>query len=364
MTDDKGTYFVLPYRPLLVFIKPMQLSDFHFHLPPELIAIYPLQQRSASRLLQLDRNGQIKHSQFTDLFDIITEKDLLVFNNSKVIPARLKGHKASGGKVEILVERILGDHAILAHLRASKTPVPDSLLHFGEHRFRVKGREQSLFLLECLSSISVLEVIEQIGEIPLPPYLNRPAEEADKERYQTVYAQDKGSVAAPTAGLHFDQAVLDRLSQQGTEMAFITLHVGAGTFLPVRTQNILEHHMHPEYLEVPQTVCDKIAHAKARGGRIIAVGTTTARSLETAARSGQLQAYAGNTDLFIYPGYEFKCIDMLITNFHLPESSLLMLVCAFGGKDRILQAYQQAVEQQYRFYSYGDAMIVTKTYYP
>jgi S-adenosylmethionine:tRNA ribosyltransferase-isomerase len=340
----------------------MQLSDFHYTLPPELIARYPLEKRTASRLLKLGPQGELTHSYFADLSDFISEKDLIVFNNSRVIPARLKGQKASGGRVEILVERILDEQKILVHLRASKTPAPGSFLLFADDtRFKVCGRQQNLFILECEGSFSALSVIERLGEIPLPPYLHRPAEESDKERYQTVYAQDKGSVAAPTAGLHFDETTLEQLKAKGVDLAFLTLHVGAGTFLPVRTENIFEHHMHPEYLQVSPEVCEKVRRTQAQGGRIIAVGTTTARSLETASRSGQIQPYSGDTDLFIYPGYTFHCVDLLITNFHLPESTLLMLVCALGGQEAVMQAYHEAVKEQYRFYSYGDAMLVSKT---
>ncbi len=339
----------------------MQLSDFHFDLPPELIARYPLEQRGASRLLQLHPQGELQHGQFSDLLAQVTEKDLMVFNNSKVIPARLKGQKETGGRVEILVERILNQQQILVHLRASKSPAPGCYLHFAEEiRFKVLGRQHNLFVLECAEQTPVLEVIERLGEIPLPPYLHRPAEEADKERYQTVYAEDKGSVAAPTAGLHFDQPLLKQLRAKGVDLAFLTLHVGAGTFLPVRTANILEHHMHPEYVEVSAAVCEKVRRARARGGRVIAVGTTTARSLETASSSGTIQPYAGDTELFIYPGYRFHSVDLLLTNFHLPESTLLMLVCALGGPENTLRAYREAVKEKYRFYSYGDAMLVSK----
>lgn len=337
----------------------MHLSDFHFDLPPELIARYPLENRGASRLLQVHPQGGLKHGQFSDLLDLVTDKDLIVFNNSKVIPARLKGQKETGGRVEILVERILDQQQVLVHLRASKSPALGSHLQFAQDvRFKVLGRQQNLYVLECAAEEPVLEVIERLGEIPLPPYLHRPAEEGDKERYQTVYAEDKGSVAAPTAGLHFDQPMLERLRAKGVDLAFLTLHVGAGTFLPVRTDNILEHHMHPEYVEVSEEICEKVRRARARGGRVIAVGTTTARSLETASRNGDIQPYSGDTELFIYPGYRFHCVDLLLTNFHLPESTLLMLVCALGGQENVLRAYREAVQQNYRFYSYGDAMLV------
>jgi S-adenosylmethionine:tRNA ribosyltransferase-isomerase len=341
----------------------MQLADFNFTLPPELIAPYPLEKRSASRLLHLGSKGRITHTHFTNLLDYISAKDLLVFNQSKVIPARLRGHKETGGRVEILVERLLDDKQLLVHLKASKTPAVGSYLHFAEHyRFQVLGRRHNLFILQAADSFSIMEAIEKIGEIPLPHYLRREAEAADKERYQTIYAQEKGSVAAPTAGLHFDEAMMDSLRAAKVDLAFLTLHVGAGTFLPVRTANIREHAMHPEYVQVSAAVCEKVRQAKARGGRVIAVGTTSARSLEAASQQGDIQPYAGDTDLFIYPGYRFNCIDALITNFHIPESTLLMLVCAVGGHQEVLEAYRQAVAERYRFYSYGDAMFVTKAY--
>ncbi len=339
----------------------MQLADFHFHLPPELIARYPLEKRSASRLLELCPEGQVRHGQFSDLLQRVSEKDLIVFNKSRVIPARLKGRKESGGRVEILVERILDQQRVLAHLRASKSPVPGSSLHFEQGlEFQVLGRENNLFVLQCKSEEPLLELLERVGEIPLPPYLHRPAEESDKERYQTVYAEDKGSVAAPTAGLHFDEAMLQNLRAKGARLAFLTLHVGAGTFLPVRTEQLVEHRLHPEYIEVSEQLCQEVRKTQAQGGRVIAVGTTTARSLETASRRGQIEAYAGDTDLFIYPGYRFNTVDLLLTNFHLPESSLLMLVCALGGQEAVMGAYRAAVEEKYRFYSYGDAMLLSR----
>jgi len=339
----------------------MHLSDFHYDLPPEHIARYPLEKRTASRLLYLGENNELNHTHFTNLLNFISDKDLLVFNQSRVIPARLHGHKATGGRVELLVERVLDPHTLLAHIRASKSPLAGSDLLFPEgYRFKVLGRHDSLFTVQCDSIISALEIIEHIGEIPLPPYMHRAAETLDKERYQTIYAQEKGSVAAPTAGLHFDEEIMASLRDRGIDSAFLTLHVGAGTFLPVRTENIQEHSMHPEYVEISEEVCDKVRQTKARGGRVIAVGTTTLRSLETACQSGAIQPYCGDTRLFIYPGYRFHCVDILFTNFHLPESTLIMLVCAFGGYDRVMHAYREAIEQNYRFYSYGDAMWVTK----
>jgi len=339
----------------------MLSADFHYSLPPELIARYPLPERSASRLLLLEAGGQIQHRQFLELPDLLKAGDLMVFNNSKVIPARLHGQKDTGGRVEILVERILDQRRLLVHLRASKSPKPGSYLYFGQdQRFLVSGREQGLFLLVCDPGFSALAIIESLGEIPLPPYLHRAAEESDKERYQTVYAKPKGSVAAPTAGLHFDQAMLAKLAARGINSAFVTLHVGAGTFLPVRSEQLETHRLHPEYVQVPEETCAKIRQTRAQGGRIIAVGTTTARSLESASREGEIRAFEGDTDLFIYPGFQFHCVDALITNFHLPDSSLMMLVCAFGGFSEVMAAYQEAVAQRYRFYSYGDAMMVLR----
>ncbi len=338
----------------------MQLSDFHYELPNELIARFPLAQRSASRLLCLDRKtGAIKHRQFTELVELLEPGDLLVCNNSRVIAARLLGQKASGGRVEILVERILDAKRILAQVRASKTPKPDSRLIFAEEtHFTVLQRHGDLFELHCEDKRHVLEVIEAIGQIPIPPYFGRAPEESDKERYQTIYAKQKGSVAAPTAGLHFDSVLFDRLRHQGVEIGFVTLHVGAGTFASVRVTDITQHRMHAEYIEVPASLCEQIKATKARGKRVIAVGTTTVRCLETASRSGCIKPFLGDTDIFIYPGYDFQCIDAVITNFHLPCSTLLMLVCAWGGHEAVLEAYQVAVREQYRFFSYGDAMFI------
>lgn len=339
----------------------MQLSDFQYDLPSELIARYPLDKRSASRLLCLDgNNGNLKHGQFKDLIDLILPNDLLVFNNTRVIAARLMGKKESGGRIELLVERILDDHSILAHIRASKSPRIGSYLLFeNDIRFEVIGRQNELYLVRSKDSRSVLDIIESIGQIPLPPYFHRAPEESDKERYQTVYAEHKGSVAAPTAGLHFDEDFLQRLRQQ-VELGYLTLHVGAGTFAPVRVENIREHRMHAEYLDVSETLCEQVRQTKSRGGRVIAVGTTSARSLETASRTGEMRPFKGDTDIFIYPGYQFKCVDVLITNLHLPGSTLLMLVAAFAGYENCLKAYEAAVAEKYRFFSYGDAMWIER----
>ncbi|WP_330148833.1 tRNA preQ1(34) S-adenosylmethionine ribosyltransferase-isomerase QueA [Shewanella xiamenensis] len=342
----------------------MRVTDFSFDLPDELIARYPMAQRTASRLLTLDGNaGTLADKQFTDLLEMINPGDLMVFNNTRVIPARLFGQKASGGKLEILVERMLDDKRILAHVRSSKSPKVDSIIHLdGGYEMKMAARHDALFELELLSDLTILEVLEAVGHMPLPPYIDRPDEDADKERYQTVYNQNPGAVAAPTAGLHFDDVMLEALKAKGVNIAFVTLHVGAGTFQPVRVDNVLEHKMHSEWANVPQDVVDLIAQTKAAGKRVVAVGTTSVRSLESAARAseGELTAFSGDTDIFIYPGYQFQIVDAMITNFHLPESTLIMLVSAFAGFDHVMAAYQHAITQKYRFFSYGDAMFVTK----
>ncbi|MDI5847778.1 tRNA preQ1(34) S-adenosylmethionine ribosyltransferase-isomerase QueA [Shewanella xiamenensis] len=342
----------------------MRVTDFSFDLPDELIARYPMAQRTASRLLTLDGNtGTLADKQFTDLLEMINPGDLMVFNNTRVIPARLFGQKASGGKLEILVERMLDDKRILAHVRSSKSPKVDSIIHLdGGYEMKMAARHDALFELQLLSDLTILEVLEAVGHMPLPPYIDRPDEDADKERYQTVYNQNPGAVAAPTAGLHFDDVMLEALKAKGVNIAFVTLHVGAGTFQPVRVDNVLEHKMHSEWANVPQDVVDLIAQTKAAGKRVVAVGTTSVRSLESAARAseGELKAFSGDTDIFIYPGYQFQIVDAMITNFHLPESTLIMLVSAFAGFDHVMAAYQHAITQKYRFFSYGDAMFVTK----
>lgn len=349
--------------------RAMQVSDFHFDLPDELIARYPKTQRTDSRLLRLDGNsGTVIDGVFTDVLNYVEPGDLLVFNNTRVIPARMFGRKASGGKLEVLVERMLDEHSILAHVRSSKPPKPGTELYLGEQDQYVAtmvARHDALFEIRFHAETSVLDILNHIGHMPLPPYIDRPDEEADKERYQTVYNQKPGAVAAPTAGLHFDQPLLDKIKAKGVDFAYVTLHVGAGTFQPVRVENINDHHMHAEYVEVPQEVVDAIAATKARGGRVIAVGTTSVRSLESAAQDAlkkgtELAPFFGDTEIFIYPGYEYQLIDVLITNFHLPESTLIMLVSAFAGYEHTMAAYQHAVEQQYRFFSYGDAMFIEK----
>jgi len=341
---------------------PMKLSDFYYDLPDELIARYPAQKRTDSRLFCLDKNnGAIKHSRFADILNFINPNDLLVFNDSRVIPARLYGHKLSGGKIEILVERILDAHRVLAHMRSNRTPQPGSKLIFGEDEtieVNLLGRQNDLFELEFVTEENVVEILETIGHVPLPPYINREDEITDHERYQTVYAKHKGSVAAPTAGLHFDESLIQAFKNKGVDLAFLTLHVGAGTFQPVREEIITNHKMHAELIDVKQEVCDKVIAAKKRGGRVIAVGTTTVRSLETATSEGEIKPYFGDTNIFIYPGYAFQCVDAMVTNFHLPESSLLMLISAFAGHKNVMHAYQVAIQEKYRFYSYGDAMLI------
>jgi len=346
----------------------MQVSDFNFALPDELIARYPMPERTASRLLKLaGDSGQISHGSFMDLLDLLHAGDLLVFNNTRVIPARLFGQKVSGGKLEVLVERILDSHSVLAHVRSSKAPKPGTLLQFEQGiEATMVARHDALFELHFSGEQNVIAILEAIGHMPLPPYIDRPDEQADKERYQTVYNAKPGAVAAPTAGLHFDAALLDALRAKGVEFAFVTLHVGAGTFQPVRVDRIEDHHMHKEYVEVPDEVVKQIANTRQRGGRVVAVGTTSVRSLESAARVSQqqgteLSAFYGDTDIFIFPGYQFQVVDALITNFHLPESTLIMLVSAFAGYSHVMAAYQAAVTERYRFFSYGDAMFVTRS---
>ena len=339
----------------------MKLSDFHFDLPEELIAQYPLAERSASRLLCLDRHsGALEDAQFAGLPERLAPGDLLVFNDTRVIPARLHGFKDTGGRVEILIERMTGDRTCLAQMRASKSPREDSMIRLDDgSRLRVKGRQSPFYLLELDSPGEKLDaVLDRVGHMPLPPYIQRADESLDVERYQTVYARRPGAVAAPTAGLHFDADILDALAQRGVATTRVTLHVGAGTFQPVRTEEIEDHAMHAEYLEVSSESCDAIARTRSRGGRVIAVGTTAVRSLETAASGGDLAPFSGDTRLFIYPGYSFRVIDGLVTNFHLPGSSLLMLISALAGRQEVLAAYRHAVASRYRFFSYGDAMLI------
>ena len=345
----------------------MRVADFSFDLPEELIARYPKADRSASRLMTLNGNsGDLADETFTDLIDHVDAGDLLVFNNTRVIPARMFGQKASGGKLEVLVERLLDEQRVLAHIRCSKSPKPGSeILLEGKVKATMVARHDALFELEFAGEDSVLTVLEEIGHMPLPPYIDRPDEDSDRERYQTVYNEKPGAVAAPTAGLHFDDELMAKLKAKGVDFAFVTLHVGAGTFQPVKVDEIADHIMHAEYVEVPTKVVEQINQTKANGGKVIAVGTTSVRSLESAAKAAKEQGKAfgefyGDTDIFITPGYEFQIVDALVTNFHLSESTLLMLVSAFAGYDNIIAAYQHAVAEQYRFFSYGDAMFLTK----
>jgi S-adenosylmethionine:tRNA ribosyltransferase-isomerase len=340
----------------------MQRSDFHFDLPPELIAQYPLESRTASRLLCLDgKTGALADRTFNGLPDLIQPGDLLVFNNTRVIPARLFGHKVSGGKVEVLIERLLEGNQILAHVRASKSPKPGTVIVIDDDfQLVVMARHQDLFRLVCQSHTPLRQLLEQYGHIPLPPYINREDNNTDLGRYQTVYAQKEGAVAAPTAGLHFDEALIEKVRNKGVNTAFITLHVGAGTFQPVRVDKIQDHEMHSEYVEVSEEVCAQVRRTREAGGRVIAVGTTSLRGLEAAAQDGDIHPYQGETNIFIYPGVPIHVVDLLITNFHLPESTLLMLVCAFAGKQHIFSAYSHAIEQGYRFFSYGDAMFIER----
>ncbi|MDC9819282.1 tRNA preQ1(34) S-adenosylmethionine ribosyltransferase-isomerase QueA [Pectobacterium polonicum] len=344
----------------------MRVTDFSFELPESLIAHYPQAERSGCRLLSLDGpTGNLTHGVFTDLLNKLNPGDLLVFNNTRVIPARLFGRKASGGKLEVLVERVLDDHRVLAHVRASKAPKPGTELLLGDDesvKATMAARHDALFELHFDDSRDVLSILNDIGHMPLPPYIDRPDEDADRELYQTVYSQRPGAVAAPTAGLHFDEPMLAALREKGIEMAFVTLHVGAGTFQPVRVDTIEDHIMHAEYAEVPQDVVDAVLACKARGNRVIAVGTTSVRSLESAAQASQdalIAPFFDDTKIFIYPGYHYRVIDALVTNFHLPESTLIMLVSAFAGYRNTMSAYREAVAEQYRFFSYGDAMFIT-----
>jgi S-adenosylmethionine:tRNA ribosyltransferase-isomerase len=360
----------------------LRKSDFHFDLPPELIAQAPLAGRTASRLLCLDgASGRIDDRVFSDLPQLLRRGDLLVLNDTRVIPARLFGEKDTGGRIEVLIERVLPGHVVLAQCRASKPPRSGQTLRLeGGVNGVVRGRRGEFYEIEFDSPEPLVELLERVGHVPLPPYISRPDAGADRERYQTVYARAPGAVAAPTAGLHFDAAMLTRLEALGIETAFVTLHVGAGTFQPLRVEEVAQHRMHAEWLEVSAATATRVNAAKAAGRRVIAVGTTVVRALESAAAhtrgvsgntkpvetatADDVRAFSGETDIFIYPGFRFRVVDALITNFHLPESTLLMLVCAFAGRAHVLNAYRHAVQERYRFFSYGDAMFVTPTRHP
>ena len=359
--------FPLILRPLFLVIESMQRRDFYFDLPDELIARYPAQQRDGSRLLVLQGDGRLEHRQFPDLLDYLREGDLLVFNDTRVIPARLFGAKESGGRIEILIERLIDEHHALAHIRASKSPKAGSRLFLAENAeapvgsdaVEVLGRQGALF--ELRFDAPLLEQLNTYGHMPLPPYIDRADDAEDQQRYQTVYAKRDGAVAAPTAGLHFTEDFLAACKAKGVEQAFVTLHVGAGTFQPVRADDIRDHEMHAEYIEVSADVAQQVRATRARGGRVVAVGTTSVRSLESASQGGEIAAFSGDSRIFIYPGYQFKSVDALFTNFHLPESTLIMLVSALAGQAPVMAAYREAVAERYRFFSYGDAMLVFPT---
>ena len=334
----------------------MDRTEFHYDLPSGLIAQQPLPERTASRLLVVEGDAK-KDRRFSDMPDLLSAGDLLVLNDTRVIRARLRGRKSTGGKVEMLLERVTGRRTATAQVKASRSPRDGAELYLAnDSSARVLGRHGSLFRLQFNTDIEPL--LETHGEVPLPPYIRRRAASGDRDRYQTVYARDDGSVAAPTAGLHFDAELLQALRERGVEIAFLTLHVGIGTFAPVRTRRIENHRLHSEWCRVTPELCAQIQRARQRGGRVVAVGTTTVRALESAAADGPLQPFDGETSLFIRPGFQFRVVDALITNFHLPESSLLMLVCAFAGRERMLAAYRHAVARRYRFFSYGDAMLI------
>lgn len=340
----------------------MKTSDFSFELPDQLIARYPVAERSGSRLLQLDpATGNCSDHIFRDIESLLEPGDLLVFNNTRVIPARLFGEKLSGGKLEALIERVLDEREVLAHVKCSRSPKPGQQIRLGETLCDVVGRDGALFHLRFHGDTPVLDILDKAGHMPLPPYMEREDADADRERYQTVYSKEPGAVAAPTAGLHFDEPLLERLQAKGVNFAFVTLHVGAGTFQPVKVDNVLEHTMHSEYIEVSDEVVAQVNATRVSGKRVVAVGTTSVRSLESASTSGVIEAFQGESTIFMYPGYEFRSVDALITNFHLPESTLIMLVSAFAGKQQTLSAYDHAVKSAYRFYSYGDAMFIPRS---
>ena len=351
----------------------MLLRDFHYELPEHLIAQYPLEHRTDSRLMCLNAaTGSVEHHVFHEIIEYLQPDDVLIFNNTRVIPARLYGEKDTGGKVEVLLERVLSNNMVVAQVRASKSPKPGTTLEFRTGKsensrneqtlkVRVEGRQGDFFVLQFLPELKLSEALARFGHVPLPPYIKRSSEPVDEERYQTVYASHEGAVAAPTAGLHFDEDLLQAISSKGIEQAFLTLHVAAATFQPVRVGNVVGHKMHKETMEVNEQVCERVNDCKTRGGRVVAVGTTTVRSLESAATGGMLKPFRGDTDIFIYPGFEFQIVDAMVTNFHLPESTLLMLVSAFTDKEMLLGAYYEAINNNYRFFSYGDSMFVYKS---
>ncbi len=351
---------LLPFPTLDSRFPALKKSDFHFDLPPELIAQVPLPTRSASRLLLVDVAAHhVEDRRFAELPDLLLPGDLLVFNDTRVLPARLFGHKDSGGAVEILIERVTGTHEARAQLGVSKKPKAGGriILQDGSE-ISVLGRDGEFFLLRFDTVEPLEKILLRLGRMPLPPYIERDADGADDERYQTVFARTAGAVAAPTAGLHFDEAMLQALAARGIDTGYVTLHVGAGTFQPMRAERIEDHTMHREWLNVGAELVEKIRQTRARGGRVVAVGTTVVRALESSLRDGEVAPFAGDTQIFIFPGYRIRSVDALVTNFHLPESTLLMLVSAFAGRELVFDAYRHAVEQRYRFFSYGDAMLI------
>jgi S-adenosylmethionine:tRNA ribosyltransferase-isomerase len=342
----------------------MRTLDFDFYLPDTLIAQHPTSTRSASRLLHLDgKSGTLQDKTFSDIVDLLSPDDLIVFNDTRVIKARLFGQKSTGGAIELMVERILNNNEALAQIKASRSPKTGAILKLAETLdVEVLGRTDDLFHVKFLSNISILEILEQYGTLPLPPYITHQADDVDERRYQTVFAKHAGAVAAPTAGLHFDEAILSRIKDKGINIAYITLHVGAGTFQPVKVDNIADHKMHSELYAISEETVEMVRTTHDKGGKVVAVGTTALRALESAAQEGKLISGNSETNIFITPGYEFKVVDILLTNFHLPKSTLLMLVSAFAGYNNIKTAYQHAVDHQYRFFSYGDAMLLERNH--
>jgi len=338
----------------------MEKSKFSFVLPDELIAKFPPQERTSSRLLYLNKStSEIRDRNFVDILDYINKDDVVVLNNTKVVPARLTGKKSSGGSVEVMIERILPENQVSAFIRASKSPKIHSSIELAGGAFvKVIDKKDGLYRLRFEDELEIFHYLESYGEIPLPPYLQRNAESEDKQRYQTIFAENKGAVAAPTAGLHFDESILNNIQSRGAKIETITLHVGAGTFQPIRQDNFLLHKMHKEWIHVPEKTVESIKLARKKGGRVIAIGTTVVRALESATNNGELNPYQGDTQIFIYPGYQFKSVDCLLTNFHLPESTLLLLVSAFATRELILKSYEHAIQKKYRFFSYGDAMFI------
>ena len=336
----------------------MHLSDFHFELPQELIAYHPPATRREARLLILDgRSGAIRDAHFTDVLGLLNPGDLLVFNDTRVIPARIVGRKPSGGRVELLIEKIIDSHTAIALVKASKPPALGSVVIVADrYELEVIARDGGRFHLSAEPGVDISQLLEQVGQVPLPPYIRRPVAAHDRERYQTIYARASGAVAAPTAGLHFDQALMQELAAHGVETGFLTLHVGPGTFAPIHSEQIEDHRMHSEYFAVDELICRQVNHALENDNRIIAVGTTSVRALESAWHQGRLRPQQGETSIYIYPGYKFRVVDALITNFHLPASTLMLLVSAFAGREAIMAAYRHAIDKSYRFLSYGDAM--------